>query len=90
MLVASVGILRRATAGPSPATLTSRTFLAMFSHFQAIPGVLVYFRQIQGIPIYSSLFYVTAALQGKGDQSQEIARFARMCAIYFYLDPFVL
>ena len=32
----------------------------------------------------------TAVLKGKGAQSQEIARFATLYAIYFYLDPLVL
>ena len=32
---------------------------------------------------------VTAVLKGKGDQSEEIARFARLYAIYFYLNPLV-
>ena len=32
----------------------------------------------------------TAVLKGKGAQWQEIARFARMYATYFYLDPLVL
>ena len=32
----------------------------------------------------------TAVLKGKGAQWQEIARFARLHATYFYLDPLVL
>ena len=32
----------------------------------------------------------TAVLKGKGAQWQEIARFARLYATYFYLDPLVL
>ena len=32
----------------------------------------------------------TAVFKGKGDQSQEIARFAKLYATYFYLDPLVL
>ena len=33
---------------------------------------------------------VTAVLKGKGAQWQEIARFARLYATYFYVDPLVL
>ena len=32
----------------------------------------------------------TAVLKGKGAQSQEIDRFARLYATYFYLNPLVL
>ena len=32
----------------------------------------------------------TAVLKGKGAQWQEIARFARLYATYFYFDPLVL
>ena len=53
-------ILRRATAGPSPATPTCRTILTNFSYFrppfsyfQAIPG---YSMQFQAIPCYPMLF----------------------------------
>ena len=37
-----------------------------------------------------NMSFLTAELKGKGDQSQEIARFARLYMIYFYLDPLVL
>ena len=32
---------------------------------------------------------ITAVLKGKGAHSQEIVRFARLYATYFYLDPLV-
>ena len=47
--------------------------------------------KVSGNPDYSNVGEcLTAVLRGKGAQSQEIARIARLYATYFYLDPLVL
>ena len=47
--------------------------------------------KVSGKPDYSNVGEcLTAVLRGKGAQSQEVARIARLYATYFYLDPLVL